>query len=238
MSTDNNEKETSFKRTMTIVFGRPEVKPRIVALILKLLMILGVIGIICSALSALYYAGCGGLQLLLNEGVFEDYIDYDKIEILQFYGLTALYYSMLASVLYGFASFLWFKLSAARIFGKLPAFIFFLFIPVVLIVLTLLHKWYQIEIGPVEYIEAVSKYYPFVWFVLIFLIGTVFPMREKTRMPINPFARYSVLVLLCYLPYAYVLFLGEQVFLADVMSGYFGYFLNAQLIVFALLPIR
>jgi len=230
-----SDNETSaYRKTMTIVFEKPEVKPRIFAYILKLLMLIGVAGIIASALSALFYLGCEGLSFLLRKGVFADYFDAEKIAQYQKIALDFLYFAMLASILYGFASFIWYKITAYRIFGRVGAFILFLLIPIGLIIL----KWYSETLALPKWINFAARYYSLMWYALIFFLGTLLPVREKTKIPVNPFARFTILLFLCYLPYAYVLLVGEQIFIADVFRGHFSYFLDAQLIVFALLPLR
>ncbi|MGE0431857.1 MAG: hypothetical protein AB7S36_06330, partial [Planctomycetota bacterium] len=147
------------------------------------------------------------------------------------------YYCMMGSTLYGFASFLGYKLSAAKVIGSTMSWLLFFIVPVLLILAKVFQKQIAEYSGVAipQVVVEVATYYSFFWYVVIFLIAAYNYRTDVNEQASHTLTRWALLGILCYIPYGYVLFVGETEFFGPYLKQYLG---DASLIIWTLLPIR
>lgn len=220
---------------------RPKVTSPFVGGLLFFLMVVGLVAFVAGiAVLAVY----GAAHLLLqiaerNPGSFPSWLlDQTSVMIPQLRGV--LLYCMIGSALYGLASFLWFKFETHRWFGTTLSYLLFLIVPALLLAAKhfepQLVVWMSLESGHLpDPLLAVARYYSLGWYALLVLLAVVRYRSEANERMSRAFTRFWLLALLCYLPYGYVLFVGESAFLGSIFTNYVG---DIQLILWALMPLR
>ena len=218
-----------------VITERPKLESRSVGWILWILMIMGLLSFVAGMTLIAAVGVCQVLILLAHNQVVPPYFG-DAA------GISAqlwifIYYTMLGSALYGFASFLWYKLAAAKVIGNTLSWVLFFIVPILLILSKVFKT--QIEAGtgvviPVE-VMMIATYYSFFWYLVIFLIASYNYRTDVNERAAHTLTRWSLLAILCYIPYGYVLFVGETTVFGPYIKQYLG---DASLIIWTLLPIR
>lgn len=232
---------TAFMDTASLVVERPRLRSMLTAALLRTAMILGLGGGIAALLSGGYLLFLVGVRHALAAGYNLPFDGAGLVADTHAGARLSLHWSMLVSTLYGFASFLWYKIEAGRVFGPWISGALFFFVPGVLLGVKVF--WPATEEMPIA-VDHLIRYYSFAWYAIIFVVAAWVWQKDRKRR--KAFVAWVFLVLLCYLPYGYVLFIGEQTFIQNYLgeltsdiTAFMQRFLgDMQLALWAVIPLR
>lgn len=223
------------------IVERPKITSPVVGTVLWLLMIAGLLAFVVGLTVLVVLAVCYGIIGAgeANPGAVPEWL-IERVRGALPSLHTVAYYAMLGSTLYGFASFLWFKYESAYWFGPWASYSLFLGVPMVLLAMKhfepQLAAWVALPGGELPaWVAYIAKYYSFGWYLLLVSLAATAYRTEAHERIGHALTRMWVLALLCYVPYGYVLFVGESQLLDAALTTYVG---DLQLILWVLLPLR